>query len=136
MDSKTKLPENLEYLESVRSELSQISPDELDETTNTDSLVETLKKRTEGLSNKKADKLLLKDTQELSEWLEDKCDSEAACHYIYGFLLGTDANALCSEPVSESEINYVHAEFPVGFKVKRENIHLSATKGKLLISIT
>ena len=135
MKNQNKLPENLSYLELVRKELSQLPPDELDEMTNTDSLVDALKKRIEGLSNDKADELLANDLEELTIWLEDKKDSELACHYIYGFLLGTDAEALCSESEPEPE-HYVHAEFPEGFSAKRENIHLSATKEKLLISIT
>ena len=137
MKNQNKLPENLSYLELVRKELSQLPPDELDEMTNTDSLVDALKKRIEGLSNDKADELLANDLEELTIWLKDKKDSEIACHYIYGFLLGTDAEALCSESDSEPEPEYyVHAEFPEGFIAKRKNIHLSATKENLLISVT
>lgn len=132
---KNKLPENLKYLEPVRKKLSQIPPDELNETTDADILAELLKKRIEGLSNEEADKVLSEHTEELATWLEDKHDSEYACHFIFGFLLGTDAEALHFEPESEPATRYVHAEFPEGFKTKLYGTSLNATNRNIIIYI-
>jgi hypothetical protein len=130
-----KLPERLNYLESVREELRKLPPEELDEMTDTDSLVEVLRKRVEGLSNEDADDVLSEDIEAMASWLKDKENSEYPCHFVYGFLIGTNAENLRSEPEHDQEIGYVHAQFPENFKVERENVGLNATCKKLLITI-
>jgi hypothetical protein len=136
MKRKINLPSQLKYLEPAIKELSKVPPDELDEMTNTDLLVKLLLKRIDGINDQQADMLLNEDRNLLEQWTKDNPDQAGPAIFIFGFMMGSDAEAMRDASQAKPSETIIQAQFPKGFKTDRPNDYcINGQKRKIVICV-